>query len=113
MRDSEIKKHCQTQGEHRHATKAKDSGRRKSKNCTSVTKKIIYGDVEDPVITLNGGDNISVFVGNGYEDQGVTVSDNCDTNIQSKVVVDGGVNSNQVGNYEITYSVEDDSHNKI
>ena len=84
----------------------------KSKNCTSVTKKIIYGDVEDPVITLNGGDNISVFVGNGYEDQGVTVSDNCDTNIQSKVVVDGGVNSNQVGNYEITYSVEDDSHNK-
>ena len=84
----------------------------KSRNCESVTKKIIFGDKEAPIITLNGSEDVSVFVGNGYEELGVSVSDNCDKDISSKVVIDGSVNTNQVGTYEITYSVEDNFHNK-
>lgn len=85
----------------------------KSRNCESVTKKIIFGDKEAPIITLNGSEDVSVFVGNGYEELGVSVSDNCDKDISSKVVIDGSVNTNQVGTYEITYSVEDNFHNKV
>ena len=84
----------------------------KSRNCESITKKIIFGDREAPIITLNGSEDVSVFVGNDYEDSGVSVSDNCDKDISSKVVIDGSVNTNKVGTYEITYSVEDNFHNK-
>ena len=84
----------------------------KSRNCESITKKIIFGDREAPIITLNGSEDVSVFVGNDYEDSGVSVSDNCDKDISSKVVIDGSVNTNKVGTYEISYMVEDNYQNK-
>ena len=81
-------------------------------NCEEITKKVVFGDSEAPNITLNGNENVTIFVGNNYQDEGVSVTDNCDADIASKVVTSGGVNINQVGTYEIIYTVEDSYHNQ-
>ena len=83
-----------------------------SKNCSSITKKVLFQDKDAPNIVLNGEEYISLYTGNSYDDLGVTVTDNCDKEIESKVVVDGNVDSNKAGTYEINYSVEDKYHNK-
>ena len=83
-----------------------------SGNTKSVTKKILYEDKTPPVITLNGKETMYVFVGEGFTDPGVTVEDNCDKDIQSKVKVEGSVDSNTLGEYNLTYSVEDNFKNQ-
>lgn len=88
--------------------KVKDS----SGNVASVTKKIFYKDKEKPVIKLNGDDQITVFVGSSFNDDGVVVEDNCDSDLSSKVKVDGGVDTSKSGEYTITYSVKDSSENE-
>ena len=83
-----------------------------SRNVASVTKKIFYKDKEKPVIKLNGNDQITVFVGSSFNDDGVVVEDNCDSDLSSKVKVDGGVDTSKSGEYTITYSVKDSSENE-
>ena len=83
-----------------------------SGNTKSVTKKILYKDITAPVITLNGKETMYVFVGEGFTDPGVTVEDNCDKDIQSKVKVEGSVDANTLGEYTLTYSVEDNFKNQ-
>ncbi len=83
-----------------------------SGNSNSVTKKILYQDIEKPTITLNGNETLHVFLGEGFQDPGVTATDNCDKDIQNKVKINGSVNVNELGEYTLTYEVEDASHNK-
>lgn len=84
----------------------------KSGNETSVRKKIHYKDIEGPSITLKGSEYIYLFLGDNFEDPGYDVKDNCDKNLESKVDVSGSVNTNEVGEYVINYTVKDSASNE-
>ena len=62
-------------------------------------------DTEPPIIQLIGHADIKSFQGEFYEDPGVTVSDNLDTNIE--IVVSGKVLNQISGDYIITYDATD------
>ena len=66
-------------------------------------------DEEKPVITINGKKDITVIKGVEYKDQGASVVDNCDDNIQLKT--EGSVDTNTIGIYKITYSATDKAGN--
>ncbi|WP_052503454.1 reprolysin-like metallopeptidase [Lacinutrix sp. Hel_I_90] len=84
-----------------------------------------YGEVEDytvniqagavdtiaPVITLIGSATINLLVGDSYNDQGATATDNVDGNITSSIVTTGTVNTTVAGTYIITYNVSDAAGN--
>ena len=67
------------------------------------------GDDEAPTITINGDANVVIYQNNYYGDAGATVADNCD---EVELKTEGGVNTNAVGTYEITYSAVDASGNQ-
>lgn len=75
-------------------------------NKTSISRNIIYEDLEKPTITLNGSDVVYAFLGEEYKDLGVTVTDNCD-NLTKKVVTSGEVDVFTPGSYDVTYKVSD------
>ena len=79
-------------------------------NKTIVEKKIIFKDIEAPVLTLEGSD-IDLYVGGEYQEPGYEVSDNCDSKISEKVKIEGNVDVSTVGEYQLTYKVEDDAAN--
>ena len=56
-------------------------------------------------ITLNGSSNVYLPNGCEYEELGATAFDIIDGDISSKIVIDGAVNANIDGQYEITYLV--------
>jgi hypothetical protein len=67
-------------------------------------------DTESPVITLVGDEVINLLVGETYVEQGVTISDNVDTNLSA--VTTGEVDTNTAGSYTITYTVTDAANNQ-
>ena len=83
-----------------------------SGNSQKVTRKIIKGDIEAPKLVLNGEESIVLNVGDAYNELGVTVTDNCDQDIQNKVAIESNVNTNIAGQYTVSYTATDDSENK-
>ena len=83
----------------------------KSGNKREIKKKIIYKDIEKPNIVLNGAEVVNAYLGEAYNDLGVTVTDNCDGDVQNKVKVSGGVDSNTLGEYTVNYEVSDKDNN--
>ena len=82
-----------------------------SGNRKIITKNIVYKDVEKPEITLNGESELSLLMGDVYNEPGYTVKDNCDKDINNKVKITGSVDSSKEGTYEITYNVTDTAGN--
>ena len=82
-----------------------------SGNTTSIKKKIVYKDKEGPKIELNGEETMYISLGANFTDPGVKVTDNCDGEIKD-VKTEGGVNSNQLGTYQITYFAKDKAGNE-
>lgn len=82
-----------------------------SGNTTKITKKVIYKDKEAPKIELNNGDTLYISLGNNFSDPGVKVNDNCDGKIK-EVKTEGGVDSNKLGEYTITYTTTDKAGNE-
>ena len=76
-------------------------------NATRVVKVV---DTTPPIITLNGDKNVSLFVGDSYNEEGATAVDNVDGDLN--VVINGAVDTNKEGNYTITYSAVDKSGNR-
>ncbi len=83
----------------------------KSGNKTTVFRKIVKEDNVKPVITLKGNSVMYVVVGSKFTDPSVKVVDNCDSNLEEKVVTEGNVDINKVGKYTIKYKVIDSSNN--
>lgn len=83
-----------------------------SKNKSIIKRKIIKKDIVKPTINLKNGKVVNIVVGTAYKDDGYTAVDNCDNDITSKVKVEGGVDSNTLGSYEVTYSVVDSANNE-
>ena len=76
------------------------------------TRTVKVVDTEAPVITLKGKNEVSIYVGEDYTEEGYEVSDNYDKDLDKKVKVTSNVDKEKEGTYEILYEVEDSSHNK-
>ena len=83
-----------------------------SGNNTIVKRDIEIIDNEAPNIILLGYENIYLLQGTNYEEPGFTAYDNCDGDLTDKVIVEGTVDVDKVGEYSISYSVEDSSGQK-
>lgn len=93
-------------GEYEVKYKACDS----SLNCSTKIRKVIVKDAEAPVIKINKGD-LSLTLGEEkYEEYGATAEDNYDNNL-GEIKIEGKVDSNKEGTYEIKYSICDSSEN--
>lgn len=78
---------------------------------TEVTRKVIVVDTTAPVISLKGNNEIRIEAGSTYIDEGVTVSDNYDKDINSKLSVINPVGTTKLGEYTVTYNVKDSNNN--
>lgn len=77
----------------------------------SIPTSDLIKDKEAPVITLNGEKEVTIKVGEKYEDAGATVIDNLDPNV--KVAVDTSrVNTSVPGTYDVIYTANDASGNQ-
>ena len=83
-----------------------------SNNIAKETRTINYLDNSKPTINLNGNYNITLSLGQAYQEPGFTATDNCDGNITNKVIVSGNINTNTIGTQKIIYTVTDSSGNK-
>lgn len=83
-----------------------------SGNKKIVYRNISYKDNEVPEITLVGGDIEYIFKNTKYTDNGIIAIDNCDGNISEKVNVDSNLDTSKNGEYEIIYTISDNSGNK-
>lgn len=81
-----------------------------SGNTTTVTVVFKTVDVSDPIITLNGALNIDLEYGTSWSEPGSSVTDNYDTGLT--VLIDGAVNDNVLGTYELLYTAVDNSGNE-
>ncbi len=66
-------------------------------------------DTIAPEITLNGSENVFIYLGDEYLEVGAVATDNIDTNLEIKIV--GSVDTNTIGKYFVTYSVSDSAGN--
>ena len=88
------------------------SVRDSSGNKRSVQKKIIYQDIENPVITLKGDNIIDICANEVYRDPGYQAIDNCDKDISNLVEVIGVVDNSLIGEYDLLYKVRDAAGNE-
>lgn len=82
-----------------------------SGNITKSSRNINYNDTTNPSIELTGGNNINIPLNQEYVEPGFVVTDNCNDNLNEKVIVEGKINPNKEGIYLLIYSVLDDSKN--
>ena len=78
---------------------------------SQVTRTVNVVDTTPPVITLRGSNPVTVQVGTTYVDAGANAIDNHDGNITSSIVTSNPVNTSILGNYTVTYDVQDSSGN--
>lgn len=76
-----------------------------SSNTSSSSKH----ESNEPTITLNGENHITINVGDTYSEQGATAKDDKDGDISSKISISGSVNTSKAGKYTITYTIKNSS----
>ncbi len=67
-------------------------------------------DSTPPIIQLNGGD-VSLSVGESYQELGATANDDRDGDISNNIVIDSDVNTSEIGAYHVHYNVDDSAGN--
>ena len=77
-----------------------------------VYREVIVIDKTEPKIKLKGDMEVYVILGGVYYEEGYEVIDNYDTDLHDKVEINGSIDTNKVGEYELEYSVLDSSGNK-
>lgn len=83
-----------------------------AKNKTIVKRTVKIVDDLAPTLELKGSSPIYIDLGKSYSEPGYSASDNYDGDLTDKVVIDSSLNCNQVGNYQIKYSVQDSCGNR-
>ncbi len=80
---------------------------------TAVKKRsvVVSTDNTPPVITLKGSNPMNVPRNGNYNEPGATAHDNLDGDITNKINITGSVNTSNVGQYTITYTVTDNAGN--
>lgn len=66
-----------------------------------------------PSITLNGDENITIYLNQTYKELNATAFDNKDGDISSKIIITGDVDTSVVGKNVITYSVTNSEGIKV
>lgn len=84
-----------------------------SGNKKIVIRNLHYIDQEGPIISLNGGETAYLFLNQEYIDKGFTAYDNCDGDLTNSVLIENNVDNTKKGEYEVSYTVQDSSNNKI
>ena len=83
-----------------------------SGNKKEVKKKVLFEDIEKPTIELIGSEYKNVYIGDNYQEEGVKANDNCDGDISSSYTTEGEVNTSALGEYKLTYKVQDKAKNE-
>ena len=75
--------------------------------------RVVYvvSDQTPPVITVTGAADTTIEVGTAWVDLPAVAIDNKEGNISDAIVVSGEVDVNTLGDYTITYSIEDNQGN--
>lgn len=68
-------------------------------------------DSSPPELILNGPTTIGLYVGETFTDPGWSATDDIDGDLTSSVVVEGGVDTNNLGVYNLKYSIADSAGN--
>lgn len=76
-----------------------------------LVRNIKVIDKTKPNIKLNGKDEITIYVGEKYIDEGAHAIDNYDGDISHLIEVESNLNTEQEGIYQIIYSIKDSSGN--
>lgn len=82
-----------------------------SGNKTTETREIIYKDTIPPNLTLLGENVIFLAINENFVDPGCYAIDNCDGDITNKINIETNLNINEIGLYEIKYTVRDHYNN--
>lgn len=82
-----------------------------SGNQTTVTRTIIYNDVTAPVLKLEGETEITFDEGTEWAEPGYTATDDAEGDVTAKVTVEGIVDPDTPGTYELIYTVTDNYGN--
>lgn len=77
-----------------------------------VIRNVIVRDTTAPIIKLNGKSELTLYMGNKYNEPGFVATDNHDGDVTQNVTVDGAVDTSKEGNYTINYKVTDTSGNE-
>ena len=78
-----------------------------SGNEATVEEKVTFIDDEKPVLKLNGSTTTYVKVGTNYVDEGATATDSCDGDLTKKIEASIKVDTQTLGDYQVTYQVTD------
>ena len=89
--------------------KAKDAANNEATE-TRTVNVVLPPDTTPPVITLNGSNPMTVTQGNAYNEPGATANDDRDGNVA--VAIAGSVDTNTLGDYNITYTAKDAALNE-
>ena len=81
------------------------------KQSKKITRIVNIVDKENPIIELNGNNEISLYVGDKYNEEGAKAQDNYDGDLTEKIENTGTVDTSKIGEYKLTYSVKDSSNN--
>ncbi|MFM2581928.1 DUF5011 domain-containing protein [Vibrio campbellii] len=93
--------------------KVTDKAGNKATASRKVTvKSKAVADIEKPQITLKGGEEITVYLNDEFQDPGFTATDNVDGDISKRVQVSGKADTGTVGTYTLTYKVTDTAGNE-
>jgi Metallo-peptidase family M12B Reprolysin-like/GEVED domain/Bacterial surface protein, Ig-like domain/MAM domain, meprin/A5/mu/Secretion system C-terminal sorting domain/Fibronectin type III domain len=78
----------------------------------TVTRTVVVAaDTTPPIINLIGASTINLLVGDTYNEQGATATDNVDGDLTASIVITGSVNTSVAGTYAINYNVSDNAGN--
>ncbi|GAB2572671.1 immunoglobulin-like domain-containing protein [Gracilibacillus alcaliphilus] len=94
-------------GSYQVAYKVADS----SGNQTEVMRTVEVVDTTNPEIILEGKAEITLELGDSYQESGAIAKDNYDGDISDQIKIIRDVNIEQVGTYELIYTVTDSSGN--
>lgn len=79
---------------------------------TPVTRVVyVVFDQTPPVIAVNGSTDTTIEVGTTWNDLGATATDAKEGNLTDAIITSGAVNENVLGDYVITYAVQDNQGN--
>ena len=84
-----------------------------SGNAATPVTRVVYVVVDQtaPVLSVNGATDTTIEVGTPWVDLGATANDNKEGNLDDAIVTSGMVNTNVLGDYTITYYVQDNQGN--
>ena len=82
-----------------------------SNNEAKIEEEIEYIDAEAPILKLKGKAEINLYLNSEYIEEGAEAYDSCDGDLTKNIFMSGKVNTNVLGEQEITYQVQDSSNN--